>query len=80
MTERELRDLIAAVKAGELSRRVFVRRMIGLGLTAPFAAVNSYWRERDRGSLRGGPFQSFQPLRRLRASLPRRRPRFQPGP
>src|SRR5207302_630479 len=28
MTERELRDLIAAVKAGEVSRRVFVRPMI----------------------------------------------------
>src|SRR5882762_596188 len=39
MTERELRDLIAAVKAGELSRRVFVRRMVGLGLTAPFAGM-----------------------------------------
>src|SRR5437762_5298884 len=39
MTERELRDLIAAVKAGEVSRRIFVRRMIGLGLTAPFAGM-----------------------------------------
>jgi len=39
MTERELRRLIAAVKAGELSRRVFVRRMVGLGLTAPFATT-----------------------------------------
>src|SRR5207253_8604591 len=39
MTERELRDLIAAVKSGEMSRRVFVRRMIGLGLTAPFAGM-----------------------------------------
>src|SRR5712672_4362683 len=39
MTERELRDLIAAVKAGEVSRRVFVRRMIGFGLTAPFAGM-----------------------------------------
>src|SRR5437764_11805267 len=39
MMEQELRDLIAAVKAGELSRRVFVRRMVGLGLTAPFAGM-----------------------------------------
>ncbi|MBV9586213.1 MAG: peptide ABC transporter substrate-binding protein [Alphaproteobacteria bacterium] len=39
MTERELRELIAAVKAGELSRRIFVRRMVGLGLTAPFASL-----------------------------------------
>src|SRR5947208_14592828 len=37
MNERELHDLIGAVKAGRVSRRVFVRRMIGLGLTAPFA-------------------------------------------
>src|SRR5215469_10781616 len=37
MTERELRKLIAAVKVGRLSRRAFVRRMVGLGLTAPFA-------------------------------------------
>src|SRR5437764_5264390 len=39
MTERELRDLIAAVKAGEVSRRTFVRRIVGLGLTAPFATT-----------------------------------------
>src|SRR5437763_13871429 len=39
MTERELRDLIAAVKTGELARPVFVRRMLGLGLTAPFAGM-----------------------------------------
>jgi peptide/nickel transport system substrate-binding protein len=37
MKERELRGLIAAVKAGRVSRRAFVRRMIALGLTAPFA-------------------------------------------
>src|SRR2546428_1717337 len=39
MTERELRDLIGAAKAGRVSRRVFVRRMVGLGLTAPFASL-----------------------------------------
>jgi peptide/nickel transport system substrate-binding protein len=38
MTEQDLRKLIASVKAGHLSRRAFVRRMVGLGLTAPFAA------------------------------------------
>jgi len=38
MTERELRKLLASVKAGRLSRRTFVSRMVGLGLTAPFAA------------------------------------------
>src|SRR5205823_3158707 len=38
MNEQDLRDLIAAVKAGRVSRRTFVHRMVGLGLTAPFAA------------------------------------------
>jgi peptide/nickel transport system substrate-binding protein len=38
MTEQELRELVAAVKAGRISRRAFVRRMVGLGLTAPFAS------------------------------------------
>src|SRR5579872_2434611 len=37
MIEQELRDLIGAVKAGRTSRRGFVRTMLGLGLTAPFA-------------------------------------------
>src|SRR5215471_6176254 len=37
MTERELRKLIAAVMAGAVSRRAFVGKMVGLGLTAPFA-------------------------------------------
>src|SRR3984893_16732190 len=39
MTERELRDLIGAVQAGHVSRRAFVRRMVGLGLPAPFASL-----------------------------------------
>jgi len=38
MDERELRKLVAAVKAGRVSRRAFVRQMVGLGLTAPFAS------------------------------------------
>jgi peptide/nickel transport system substrate-binding protein len=37
MNEQELRDLVTAVKSGRVSRRAFVRRMVGLGLTAPFA-------------------------------------------
>jgi peptide/nickel transport system substrate-binding protein len=37
MNEQDLRDLIAAVRAGRVSRRTFVHRMVGLGLTAPFA-------------------------------------------
>src|SRR6266700_7640294 len=39
MNEEHLRELIAAVKAGRVSRRAFVRRMVGLGLTAPFASL-----------------------------------------
>jgi len=37
MTEQELRKLIASVKAGRVSRRAFVRKMVGFGLTAPLA-------------------------------------------
>src|SRR5438105_4333220 len=37
MTERELRDLIAAVKMGEVSRRTLLRGMAPVGLSAPFA-------------------------------------------
>ncbi len=37
MNEDGLRNLIAAVAAGRLSRRAFVQRMAGLGLAAPFA-------------------------------------------
>ena len=37
MNERELRGLIDQVKAGGLPRRVFVRRMMAVGLTAPMA-------------------------------------------
>jgi peptide/nickel transport system substrate-binding protein len=38
MDELELRNLIAQVKTGRLSRRGFVQMMVGLGLTAPLAA------------------------------------------
>jgi peptide/nickel transport system substrate-binding protein len=37
MNERELRELIAAVKARRVSRRAFVHKMVGLGLAAPVA-------------------------------------------
>ena len=37
MTERELRKLIAGVTVGRVSRRAFVHRIVGLGLTAPLA-------------------------------------------
>src|SRR3954453_17481898 len=39
MNEQQLRDMISEVRADLVSRRTFVRRMIGLGLTAPFAAM-----------------------------------------
>jgi peptide/nickel transport system substrate-binding protein len=38
MDEQALRRLIAQVKAGRMSRRAFVRTMVGLGLTAPLAS------------------------------------------
>src|SRR3954454_17594069 len=39
MNERDLRSQIADVKAGRLSRRDFVQRMIAVGLTAPMAGA-----------------------------------------
>ena len=38
MKEHELRGLIDEVKAGKVSRRSFIQRMIAVGLTAPMAA------------------------------------------
>jgi peptide/nickel transport system substrate-binding protein len=38
MNERHLRSLVALVKAGRMSRRGFVRKMVELGLTAPLAS------------------------------------------
>ena len=39
MQERELRELIADVKTGRLSRRAFVQQMVAVGLTAPIAGM-----------------------------------------
>jgi peptide/nickel transport system substrate-binding protein len=39
MKERDLRNLIADVKTGRMSRRAFVQRMIAVGLTAPMAGM-----------------------------------------
>src|SRR5215469_12769353 len=39
MNEQEIRNLIAGVKAGRLSRRAFVQRMMAVGLTAPVAGM-----------------------------------------
>ena len=38
MDEHQLRELIAEVKAGRMSRRGFIHTMVGFGLTAPLAA------------------------------------------
>ena len=38
MDEHALREMITDVKAGRMSRRSFVRTMVGLGLSAPMAA------------------------------------------
>jgi peptide/nickel transport system substrate-binding protein len=38
MDEHGIRELIGEVKRGRLTRRAFVRTMVGLGLTAPMAA------------------------------------------
>ena len=43
MNERQLRGLIADVKVGKMSRRAFVNRMVGLGLTAPLASQMLTW-------------------------------------
>src|SRR6202035_3727551 len=37
MNEQQLRGLIGRVKAGTMSRRAFVQKMVALGLTAPLA-------------------------------------------
>lgn len=39
MDEKQLRGLIGQVQEGRLSRRSFVSRMVGVGLTAPFASL-----------------------------------------
>jgi len=39
MNERELRGLIGKVKAGKLSRRGFVQRLMTVGIAAPTASL-----------------------------------------
>ncbi|KAB2870362.1 MAG: peptide ABC transporter substrate-binding protein [Ideonella sp.] len=39
MKEREIRDLVEQVRSGELPRRAFIQRMVGVGLTAPMASM-----------------------------------------
>jgi peptide/nickel transport system substrate-binding protein len=43
MDEKDIRALIEDVKAGRLSRRGFIRTMVGLGLTAPLATQMLSW-------------------------------------
>ena len=60
MNEHQLRHLIAKVKAGKLSRRGFIQRMVGLGLTAPLAAqMLSY-----SGVALAQPKSAYKPTRR----------------
>lgn len=39
MQEREIRALVEQVRSGELPRRAFIQRMVGVGLTAPMASM-----------------------------------------
>ncbi len=39
MQERELRQLIEEVRVGDLPRRSFIQRLVGLGLSAPMASM-----------------------------------------
>ena len=39
MQENELRQLIENVRTGELPRRSFINRLVGLGLSAPMASM-----------------------------------------
>jgi peptide/nickel transport system substrate-binding protein len=43
MDEKDIRGLVDDVKAGRLSRRHFIRTMVGLGLTAPMATQMLAW-------------------------------------
>jgi len=60
MDERELRSLIGQVKAGRLSRRGFVRMMVGVGLTAPLAAQMLA----SAGVAQAQPKQPYKPTKR----------------
>ncbi|MCW5567017.1 MAG: peptide ABC transporter substrate-binding protein [Dokdonella sp.] len=60
MNERQLRGLIDKVKAGKLSRRDFVNRMIGVGLTAPLATQMLAY----SGVAYAQPKSTFKPTKR----------------
>jgi peptide/nickel transport system substrate-binding protein len=60
MDERQLRELIAQVKAGRMSRRRFIHTMVGLGLTAPLAAQMLAY----SGVAQAQPASAYKPTRR----------------
>src|SRR5437016_2456030 len=60
MDEQALRGLIALVKAGRMSRRAFVRQMVGLGLTAPVASQMLNY----AGVARAATKASYKPTKR----------------
>jgi peptide/nickel transport system substrate-binding protein len=60
MDERQLRERIAQVKAGRMSRRDFIQSMVGLGLTAPLAAQMLA----HSGVARAQPASAYKPTRR----------------
>jgi peptide/nickel transport system substrate-binding protein len=60
MDEQTLRGLIALVKAGRMSRRAFVRKMVGLGLTAPLASQMLAY----SGVARAATKSSYKPTKR----------------
>jgi len=60
MDERQLRDLIAQVKAGRMSRRGFIHTMVGLGLTAPLATQMLAY----SGIAHAQPASAYKPTKR----------------
>ena len=60
MDERQLRDLVAQVKAGRMSRRGFIHTMVGLGLTAPLATQMLAY----SGIAHAQPASAYKPTKR----------------
>jgi peptide/nickel transport system substrate-binding protein len=60
MDEQALRGLIALVKAGRMSRRAFVCKMVGLGLTVPLASQMLNY----AGVARAATKSSYKPTKR----------------
>jgi peptide/nickel transport system substrate-binding protein len=60
MDERQLRELIAQVKAGRVSRRDFIQSMAGLGLTVPLAAQMLAY----SGIAHAQPASTYKPTKR----------------